>query len=212
MGIRRITPGVLEFDPSYQEDDTEGDQVKIHLSRIPPHTRATHRFLKWQEGVGVADAFNAAMAFTRGEIQPPLLLLYGKPGLGKSHLSISIGWAYLLTGRSVVYYQAEELLDALRRGYKVWQAKEPREYSPDSYDSILNYVKAVSLFILDDLGAQKETEWAVAKLDEIVDYRYRQSLPMVITANTLDVPERILDRMKEGRVVRLRGDSFRGRK
>lgn len=212
MGIQRISQGVYSFDPVYSGDDTEGEQVKIRLSRIPPHTRATHRFLKWQEREGVADAFNAAMAFTRQEIEPPFLLLYGKPGLGKSHLSLSIGWSYLLSGMSVVYYQAEELLDALRRGYRVWEAKDPGEYSPDSYDSIMNYVKRVRLFILDDLGAQKETEWSVSKLDEIVNYRYQEELPMVITANTLDIPERILDRMKEGKVVRLRGDSFRGKK
>lgn len=212
MGIRRIVQGVYEFDPAYEGDDTEEEQIKIHLSRIPPHTRATHRFLNWEEREGVADAFNVAMAFTRQEIQPPFLLLYGKTGLGKTRLSFSIGWAYLLSGRSVVYYHAEELLDALRRGYRVWEAKELGQYSPDSYDSIMNFIKKVSLFILDDLGAQKETEWAVAKLDEIIDYRYREGLAMVITANTLDIPERILNRLEEGRVVRLRGKSYRGKK
>ncbi|MBA7685974.1 hypothetical protein ES703_94405 [subsurface metagenome] len=212
MGIRRVAQGVYNFDPTYKGDDSEGDQIKIHLSRIPLHTRATHRFLTWKESEGVADAFNVAMVFARQEVQPPLLLLYGKPGLGKTHLSLSIGWANLLSGRSTVYYHTEELLDRLRQGYKVWEAKDLGEYSPDSYDSIMNHIKMVNLFILDDLGAQKETEWAVAKLDEIVDYRYREGRAMVITANTLDIPDRILDRLKEGRVARLRGTSFRGKK
>ncbi len=211
MGIRRIVMGVYKFDPSYKGDDIEEVQVKIRLSRIPLNTRATHRLLNWQEREGVADAFNAAKAFACREIQPPFLLLYGRPGLGKSHLSLSIGWIYLLSGKSVVYYHAEELLDALRRGYRVWEANAPGQYSPDSYDSIMNYIKKVSLFILDDLGAQKETEWAVAKLDEIIDYRYREGLAIVITANTLNIPERILDRLKEGMVVRLRGESYRGK-
>jgi len=42
-----------------------------------------------------------------------------------------------------------------------------------------------------------------------VDYRYLEKLPMVITANTLELSERILDRMREGRIVRLRGQSYR---
>jgi len=73
----------------------------------------------------------------------------------------------------------------------------------------MHHAMNVSLLILDDLGVEKGTEWAAAKLDAIVDYRYLEKLPMVITANTLELSERILDRMREGRIVRLRGQSYR---
>lgn len=211
MGVKMVMPGVYRFDPNCEGDDSERFGVLAKLSRIPPHTRLTHRFCAWEDTEGGAAGFNAAVAFARGEIDPPFLLLFGRPGLGKTHLALSIGWAYLTQLKSALYYQTESLLDALRQGYRISQASAPGEYWPDSYAAIMNRVKKVSLLILDDLGGEKETEWAVPKLDEIVDHRYINRLPMVITANTLDLPERIFDRLKEGKVVGLRGQSYRGR-
>jgi len=213
MGVRMILPGVYEFDPNTPGDASEKMEILIKLSRIPPHTRHTHRFSAWEDSTGISEGFNSAMAFVRGEIDPPFLLLYGLPGLGKTHLALAIGWSYLAQLKSAVYYQVESLLDTLREGYRIKQTITPAEYHPDSYDTVMNYAKRVSLLILDDLGGEKGTEWAAAKLDELVDHRYISRLPIVVTANTLELPERILDRMREGRIVRLRGQSYRsGRK
>ena len=41
----------------------------------------------------------------------------------------------------------------------------------------------VDLLVLDDLGAGKATGWAVEKLEIIIDYRYINGLPLVVTAN-----------------------------
>lgn len=212
MGVKKIMPGVYEFDPNIAGDDSEKLAILVSLSRMPPHTHYTHRFTMWDDSSGISEGLDAAMAFVRGEIAPPFLLLYGLAGLGKTHLALAIGWSYLAQLKSVVYYQVESLLDALREGYRIKQALAPGEFHPDSYDAVMNYAKRVSLLILDDLGVEKGTEWAVAKLDEIIDYRYINRLPIVVTANTLELPERILDRMREGRIVRLRGQSYRGRK
>lgn len=212
MGVKLIMPGVYEFDPTVPDDDSEKLATLVQLSRIPPHTHYTHRFATWEDSSGISEGLDAAMAFVRGEIEPPFLLLYGLAGLGKTHLALATGWSYLAQLKSAVYYQVESLLDALREGYRIKQAMAPGEYHQDSYDAVMNHAKKVSLLILDDLGVEKGTEWAVAKLDEIVDHRYINRLPLVVTANTLELPERILDRMREGRIVRLRGQSYRGRK
>ena len=56
---------------------------------------------------------------------------------------------------------------------------------------------------MDDLGAEKPTEWTKERLFEIVDYRYSEELPIVITTNRTpkemidSLGARIYDRIKE---------------
>lgn len=209
MGIKQIFPGVFEFDPSTGDDDSEKLATLIRLSRLPIETRRTKRFTNFEDIPGRKEGLAAAMAFVRGEIDPPLLLLYGLPGRSKTHLALAIAWAFLIQLKTVCYYHVGDLLDALRDGYRIRNLLAPGEYSPDSFDVIMNFVKKCELLVLDDLGVQKETDWAAERLDTIVDHRYVQSLATVITANTLDLPERIFDRMREGKVVRLEGESYR---
>jgi len=37
--------------------------------------------------------------------------------------------------------------------------------------------------VLDDLGAQNDSAWATEKLYQIIDYRYRSRLPLMVTTN-----------------------------
>ena len=46
-----------------------------------------------------------------------------------------------------------------------------------------NDLFSCSLLILDDLGAESKTEWTRDFCHELIDYRYRESLPTVITTN-----------------------------
>ena len=73
-------------------------------------------------------------------------------------------------------------------------------------------LKEADLVILDDLGAHNRTSWRDAQLDALVDYRYRERLALVMTANKLaDQSERILDRVKEGASAVITGESWRGK-
>jgi len=44
-------------------------------------------------------------------------------------------------------------------------------------------LKNASLLILDDLGAENSTDWAREKIYEIIDSRYRDKKPIIITTN-----------------------------
>jgi len=208
MGTKQIMPGVFEFTDTL-EDDSERLEVLIKLSNLPRETRLTKRLTTFEAVLGREEGLEAAIAFIRGEIDPPLLLLYGEPGRSKTHLAVAIGWAFLAQLKSVSYYHVGDLLDALRQGYRVTNSLAPGEFHRDSFDAITNYVKKCSLLILDDLGVQKDTAFVAERLDTIIDHRYVNNLPTVVTANTLELPERIFDRMREGRVVRLHGESYR---
>ena len=48
---------------------------------------------------------------------------------------------------------------------------------------ITERLQSVELLILDDMGAEKTSDWVQEKLFEIIDYRYNEWLPMLITTN-----------------------------
>lgn len=53
----------------------------------------------------------------------------------------------------------------------------------DSFEGI----KKAAVLVIDDLGAEKTTEWAVDRTDNLITYRYNEMLPTIITSNfTLD--------------------------
>lgn len=48
---------------------------------------------------------------------------------------------------------------------------------------LLNYTAQADLMILDDLGAERSTEYAIEQLYAIVDQRYRSGKPLIVTTN-----------------------------
>ena len=103
-GIKLVCPGVFEYDPSIEGDDLERLASLIRLSHLPAETRLTKRFTNFEDIPGRKAGLEAAMALLRGEIDPPLLLLYGLPGLSKTHLALAIAWSFILQLKTVCYY------------------------------------------------------------------------------------------------------------
>lgn len=186
-------------------------ELQVKLSNIPPETVKTHRLETWQHrGKAMEPWWPKIKQYAEGSYAHPFLTLLGTTGTGKTHIAFATGWAWLENGKSVLYYQVEDLLDALRQGYSAWQRGDPE----GSYDMILKFTQTVHLLILDDFGAQYETKWSEPKLEQIVDYRYIHKKPLMVTTNlTLkQLPPRIEDRLSEGELIQLTGESFRKRK
>ena len=178
----------------------------LKLANIPQSVVNTHRLQAWEHRSGDESWWATVEAYARGELGHPFLTLLGQPGLGKTHLGCAIALEWLERGKTVLYYQVEGLLDALRDGYRLWEKGDH-----DGYHRLLSFTHNCSLLILDDLGAQKETEWAAAKLDQIIDDRYINKKPLIVTSNlAMDrLPDRIADRFREGVVIHLKGTSYR---
>ena len=70
---------------------------------------------------------------------------------------------------------------------------------------LLDHVRDVNLLVLDDMGAERSNDFAEEKLFQILDYRYEERLPTIITTGRLDVIERnrprIMARLSDRLVV-----------
>ncbi len=104
------------------------------------------------------------------------LILLGGYGTGKTHLAAAIANYVVQDHRMQVYFAvAPDLLHHLRATYAPG--------SDVTYDERFEQIRSVYLLIIDDLGAEQSTPWAVEKLYQIFNYRYNLRLPTVVTSN-----------------------------
>jgi len=187
--MREIMPGVLVGIP----------ESILNISNMPLANFKTHQLWTWQHKDN-EDWWQDIADYAHGDCKHPLLTFLGKPGTGKTHLAQAIGWEWLMMGMTVFYNHTVGFLDKLRDSYKT-----------SDTSLIVDFAKNASLLTLDDLGSEKLTEWAGQELDFIIDYRYEYKKPLIITSNlTLkQLPVRISDRLCEGIIVVLGGESFR---
>lgn len=108
----------------------------------------------------------------------PSLLLYGKTGLGKTHLSLAIVGKAVEEGYGVIYSSAQNLFNKLEKD-KFGKADANTE------EAILD----CDLLIIDDLGAEFTTQFTVSALYNIVNSRELESKPTIISTNLM--PEQL---------------------
>ena len=102
------------------------------------------------------------------------LFITGTYGVGKTYLASCIANETIKNKNTVVFGTLIQLLDYIKDTYKDSDVSD-KEY--------LNLYSSVDLLIIDDLGKEKPTEWVLEKLFLIVNNRYNNYLPIVITTN-----------------------------
>jgi DNA replication protein DnaC len=117
-----------------------------------------------------AGELDARLAEGRG------LWLFGDTGTGKTTLAMLISKAALEAGKSVAIYSLPKLLARIRRTYD----SEP---GGDSYLSLFEQLTSVDLLHIDDLGAEKRSDWVLEQLYALVNERYEAERSMLITTN-----------------------------
>ncbi len=156
---------------------------------------------------GNATAVHLVKAYVAGNA-PPIIVLAGPPGTGKTHMLEAVGRAFLEKSKSVKYVLVSSMLDSLRPS----GSEDPRA---DIAEYILPH-----LLILDDLGVEKASEWVIEKLMAIIDDRYRNNRQLLVATNASEIEiiqrlgPRIADRLYDensGKVARatITGDSAR---
>jgi DNA replication protein DnaC len=195
------------------EIKAEQQQALLDLSGIVGLKRyARASFENFHDQVpGVREA--KRLAITYADHPSGWLVLLGRWGCGKTHLAVAVGRSRVEAGDTVLIQAVPDLLDHLRSAFS------PR--AGQSYDERFEQMKSVDLLVLDDYGAQHDTDWATEKLFQLLNHRYNGSLPTVITSNNMAlvgvdprICSRLSDRelvtivrMEEARDYRVYGDS-----
>lgn len=109
------------------------------------------------------------------------LLFIGPPGIGKTHLAVSVLRVVVRKGLRGIYHDTRSLLAEIRASF------DP--VTRTSQAAILGEVMEADLLVLDDLGAERATEWVEETLNLIVNTRYNQNRPTVFTTNYENRPD-----------------------
>lgn len=102
------------------------------------------------------------------------IFMYGKTGLGKTHLSLAIANAVIDKGYDVYYGSVQSIMDKLEAEHF---GRLPRE------DSIKEDILNCDLLIIDDLGTEFSTQYTNAEIYNIINTRTLSSLPTIISTN-----------------------------
>ncbi len=150
------------------------------------------KFMTPQDVHGLQAAKEAAENFAHSP--QGWLLLEGGYGCGKTHLAAAIANFAVSMGTPTLFITVPDLLDSLRFAFS-----DPET----TFEARFEEVRSADLLVLDDFGTQNATGWAQEKLFQIMNYRYINDLPTVITTNLMldEIESRIRSRLQDEEFV-----------
>lgn len=100
----------------------------------------------------------------------------GDIGTGKTTLAMLISKAAIEKGHSVAIYSMPKLLARIRRTFD-------GQPGADSYSEFFEKLTSVDLLHIDDVGAERQTEWVLEQFYSIVNERYEAQKSIMFTTN-----------------------------
>ena len=145
-----------------------------------------------QQQISLERAFEQARAYARS--LDGWLFLSGGYGVGKTHLAAAIANECVGLGVPTLFLTVPDLLDSLRFAY---------DSEETTFEEHFDRIRQAPLLILDDFGTHHATEWAREKLFQILNYRYINHLPLVVTTNLVldELEGRIRSRLSDPELV-----------
>lgn len=115
------------------------------------------------------------------------IVMKGKTGLGKTHLSLAIAEKVLEQGYSVVYGSAPDLFRKL----------EQEHFGYEKSDETSELIMSADLLVLDDLGSEFNNPFYTSALYNILNTRYNSGKPTIVNTNleSAEIQQRYGDRI-----------------
>lgn len=101
------------------------------------------------------------------------LYLFGKVGTGKTHLSLAIANQLLKYNHSVIYKRIDDLLEIIIE----------LKYEDKANKEQLDILKEADLLVIDDLGTEKDSAFALNQIRIILEERANMNKAIIINSN-----------------------------
>jgi DNA replication protein DnaC len=175
----------FQCDKDRQYKEKQKISRLLESSRIPELFK-TRTFETFKINDSNKPPFDIAKKFC-DENEDEGIVFSGPPGVGKTHLAAAIMNYKLNQGIECIFCTVPELLSDIRRVIK----------SEQETSELMELVKNTEFLILDDLGAEKETEWVAEKLFVILNARLVRKKSTVITTN-FQKPSELIEKLCGG--------------
>jgi DNA replication protein DnaC len=179
-----------------------------HLDELRALTFDTFR-PRGRQGLGELQANSIQMAYNLSrhyaEALEGWLFLQGGSGCGKTHLAAAAANHAVGMGVPTLFLTVPDLLDTLRSAY---------DSQDTTFEQRFEEIRNATLLVLDDFGTQNASGWAQEKLFQIMNYRYINKLPTIVTSNLAldEIDDRLRSRLADPDLVtqaRIHAPDFR---
>lgn len=151
------------YDRKYLHDNIETLMRESGVSRR--NTGYTLRDMR-------PNQMNFISAYIKRNTKSETVVLVGNPGVGKTVMSSVIARELILAGEKVKFIKLSDLFCELKK-----------EFDNKPEISIMDDCKNADWLILDDIGAERVTDWMIQEFYSLVAHRYDEMKPTVYTTN-----------------------------
>jgi DNA replication protein DnaC len=146
------------------------------------------------------------------------IYIFGNTGCGKTHLAVAMLRRLYDTGRVFYgnYGMYKKTISFRNMADLIFEIKQTFNHSYGDAEAIfINNFSMTHLLVLDDLGAENVGDWSTQVLYLIVERRYRENYPTIVTSNM--TPEelekshgsRIASRLCSGELIHITAPDYR---